>query len=670
MGVYGDDVRHTDESNPGTFTILMNQDYLGLHAEVGIQVNNGPWTVYPMSYAGKKDNNSKWTFTPSSAYPAGATVKYYFHGYDDWGGHIWDSANGANYTFTAGGGGTGTNTTIDVMVLYTPQARDGAGGAAGMQAEIDVAIAQMNDIFQRSQITNATARLVYRGLVNYNDSGDMEDDLYNLTGTQDGLADEAHTLRDTHGADLVVLLVNDGQYAGIAWINCAPEAAAAPWGFSVVHRFYASSNKTFTHELGHNIGCAHARPESGGGCTPYGFGHRFFGTNGSEYRTVMAYAPGERILHFSNPNVLYQGTATGVAGTGTNAADNARLVRENAAGVATFRAEVPPLRSNYPVVSLAGTFNAWNAAASNMTLVADNTWQCDTNLSASGTTRFKFAANGAWTTNWGDNNQAQSSVPLSGTAETGGADILVNGTLAGDYRFTFNDQTLAYSLELLRGSVLWLGNTYPWPPSGQITPQTDLWINTETHPVGAATNVVVVYSIQSFWTGTVTNMARAGQSTSNDWWHVNLGKLPAGTTVRYFVQSTDGFGVTREDRPAPGSVYTATVSAPALQWAGNVYHWPPSGEITSQSDLWINIESWPQGAATSARVVFSPNGGGVWYTAPMALGGQIGNNDWWHVNLGTFPSRTTIRYAIEVRDANGKSIWANNNGADYSATVK
>jgi hypothetical protein len=100
-----------------------------------------------------------------------------------------------------------------------------------------------------------------------------------------------------------------------------------------------------------------------------------------------------------------------------------------------------------------------------------------------------------------------------------------------------------------------------------------------------------------------------------------------------------------------------------------VYHWPPNGQCTAQSDLWINAETYPAGVATYARVVYSTNGGASWQSKDMELGGQVGNNDWWHVNLGKFTSRTTIRYAIEVRDANDKSIWANNNGADYRATV-
>ncbi|MEE9294415.1 MAG: alpha-amylase family glycosyl hydrolase [Phycisphaerae bacterium] len=101
IGVYAPFVRHTDAQNPGTYTILMNQDYWGLHCEVGIQDNGGAWQVFQMSYAGNVDGNSKWQHTPSQNYAPGNTVKYYFHGYDDWGGNIWDNNGGNNYSFTA-----------------------------------------------------------------------------------------------------------------------------------------------------------------------------------------------------------------------------------------------------------------------------------------------------------------------------------------------------------------------------------------------------------------------------------------------------------------------------------------------------------------------------------------------------------------------------------------
>lgn len=100
IGVYGSYQYH-DASNPGTFTVLMNQDYWGLHAEVGVRINGGSWTAYPMNYAGNTSGNSVWTHTPASSIPPGSTVEYYFHGYDNWGSHIYDNNGGANHTHTA-----------------------------------------------------------------------------------------------------------------------------------------------------------------------------------------------------------------------------------------------------------------------------------------------------------------------------------------------------------------------------------------------------------------------------------------------------------------------------------------------------------------------------------------------------------------------------------------
>ena len=100
IGVYGSYERH-DGNNPGTYTILMNQDYWGLHCEVGIRVGTGSWNTYSMTYAGSESGNSIWTYTPSEAYAPAQTITYYFHGYDNWSGNIYDNNGGSNYTFTA-----------------------------------------------------------------------------------------------------------------------------------------------------------------------------------------------------------------------------------------------------------------------------------------------------------------------------------------------------------------------------------------------------------------------------------------------------------------------------------------------------------------------------------------------------------------------------------------
>ena len=100
MGVYGSYATHNG-ANPGTYTIMMNQDYWGLHAEVGIGVG-GVWTTHGMTYVGNVDGNSVWRYVAGQALEENTFVQYYFHGWDDWGGNIYANNNGWNYSFVAG----------------------------------------------------------------------------------------------------------------------------------------------------------------------------------------------------------------------------------------------------------------------------------------------------------------------------------------------------------------------------------------------------------------------------------------------------------------------------------------------------------------------------------------------------------------------------------------
>jgi hypothetical protein len=95
MGVYGATARHTG-SNPGQFTILMNEDYYGLEANVGIRVNGGDWAEQAMAYQTNLSGNSVWTYAPAEPFPFGAAVEFYFHGFEG-ASNVYDSANSANY---------------------------------------------------------------------------------------------------------------------------------------------------------------------------------------------------------------------------------------------------------------------------------------------------------------------------------------------------------------------------------------------------------------------------------------------------------------------------------------------------------------------------------------------------------------------------------------------
>ncbi|MBU1692855.1 MAG: DUF5110 domain-containing protein [Verrucomicrobia bacterium] len=119
---------------------------------------------------------------------------------------------------------------------------------------------------------------------------------------------------------------------------------------------------------------------------------------------------------------------------------------------ATYRgSEVPApssYSSSYSNMTVAGTFNNWNEGSRNMRKVTNYTWAAVLTLPATNLVEFKFVANDFWTTNWGDLNQGGQAIPVSGTADSPGINIVATNLAAGLYTFRFDEQTLAYSLQM------------------------------------------------------------------------------------------------------------------------------------------------------------------------------------------------------------------------------
>ena len=70
--------------------------------------------------------------------------------------------------------------TFDVMVVYTPAARAGAGGTTAMNALINLAVAETNTAYLRSGVF-PRLRLVHTEEVAYTESGNFSTDLNRLT---------------------------------------------------------------------------------------------------------------------------------------------------------------------------------------------------------------------------------------------------------------------------------------------------------------------------------------------------------------------------------------------------------------------------------------------------------------------------------------------------------
>ena len=228
-----------------------------------------------------------------------------------------------------------TGGTIDVMIVYTNETAAAAG--SGIAAQIQQAVDRANLAYANSGVV-PRLRLVHSAQVSYSEAGLTFNNLLDrLTSTGDSHMDEVHAWRNTYGADVVSLFIENGAYCGLGYLNSSATSA-----FTVVNRGCAGGNLSFAHEVGHNFG-AHHDPAVATN-TYYAYGHGYVYTP-AKWRTVMAYDNAcagvggcTRIAYFSNPDVSY-GSPPAATGTAT-VNDNTRVHDERANAVANFRQAV------------------------------------------------------------------------------------------------------------------------------------------------------------------------------------------------------------------------------------------------------------------------------------------------------------------------------------------
>lgn len=204
---------------------------------------------------------------------------------------------------------------VDIMVVYTSQARDQAGGTEAIEAVALASVESTNLAMVNSGVNDVELHLVATELTSYNEtlSGVSAAEVMALHRLGDGFMDDVHPLRAEHRADIVALLRGSTGTVnwGIAFIN----VGAAEYGFSITRWDVSVGELVFAHEVGHNFGLMHDRGNAGATFCHHAYGMPFV-AGGSTYGTVMSY-PGITVPHFSNPDVTYLGTSTGIAlGTG------------------------------------------------------------------------------------------------------------------------------------------------------------------------------------------------------------------------------------------------------------------------------------------------------------------------------------------------------------------
>ena len=207
---------------------------------------------------------------------------------------------------------------IQILTVYTPDARDAAGSSGAIEATVRAAIDTANTAFMDSDM-DARFHLANTAIApdSYNDSGDIGADLTWM----DGSANLA-LLRAINQADMVSLITeNGGGFCGLAHVQ---RTLGSVTPYQVTARGCTVGNLSWAHEHGHNQGFEH---DPANGTTPanalttYAFAHFVDGS----YRTVMSYSSEctmgcTRVAHFSNPDIEHNEAATGIASQRDNAA--------------------------------------------------------------------------------------------------------------------------------------------------------------------------------------------------------------------------------------------------------------------------------------------------------------------------------------------------------------
>jgi hypothetical protein len=236
-------------------------------------------------------------------------------------------------------------TLVDLMVVYTPEARNAAGGTTAIGAQIQAAVREANLVYLNSRV-QMRVRLVHAGELQYPETWFVATDLARLRDSQDGFMDEVHAWRDAYQADLVCLIKERGvdyEYYGLQ----GPSAANA---FSVLLLRSLTGGNNLPVTLSFNFGCQLDRPNADSvGAFPYSYGHVFGSPEGPAYGTVDA-LQFYRVPWFSNPEIRFQDMACGIPAGKPFAADNSKTLNQTAQFVSAFRGSL--VRTRAPSISI------------------------------------------------------------------------------------------------------------------------------------------------------------------------------------------------------------------------------------------------------------------------------------------------------------------------------
>jgi hypothetical protein len=228
---------------------------------------------------------------------------------------------------------------VRILVNYTEAAAAYNNPGKTTQQSIEWMVGELN-----TAVTNSRSKvrfsLAFAAPVNYTESGNILTDVDRYWKSTDQYMSEIHQQRQTHLADISVLLTNAGSIGVGAVCGLSPVHPEATEAFAVVDIGCAIKQSGFSHEIGHLFGALH-NVEADPSTLPFPHGHGFNqGQAQGDFRTIMAYQINTPTIKdassianvFSTPKVLANGRPIG----NTTIANNGRVLEDRGPAVAQF----------------------------------------------------------------------------------------------------------------------------------------------------------------------------------------------------------------------------------------------------------------------------------------------------------------------------------------------